>query len=463
MRVASVLVSAATLAMAWCMVWPALAQTATDPVACLADSKAPADRLIESCGALIDNTATADVDRVFALVTRARAFDGKGQTDRAMVDLDRAIKLDAGSAPAFRLRGDLLRRAGGDLDRAVADFNEAIRLNPNDAAAFGQRGIVFNNQRRYDRAIEDYNEAIRLDPNFAQAFSDRGAAYYFKGDYQAAIRDYGQAIQLDPNRPRTFTNRGAAYRKIGRNDLALLDNSEAIRLDPTVPEYFDNRGLAYAGSSDYDKAIADYSEAIRLRPAANFLTNRGDSYQFRGDFDRALVDYDAALRLDPKFLLAYNNRAVVWRKRGDRVKALADYEAALRIDPRFENAVAGRKSLALEIERVGAHMPLQPPATNTAITKAVPSFDCATAKRAVEKVICADPRLSQLDREINETYAGMIKAAAGGNRRAAETLRDQQREFVATRNASFGKPDYDVRDVLEKQLARLRATKASAN
>lgn len=458
MRVASVLVSAATLATASCLAWPVLAQAAIDPVACVADTKAPADQLIESCGAVIDKPATSDADRVSALLARARALDGKGQADRAMADLDRAIRLDAGSAMAFRLRGDLLRRSGGDLDRAAADFNEAIRLDPNDAASFGQRGIVFNNQRQYDRAIEDYNEAIRLDPNFAQAFSDRGAAYYFKGDYQAAIRDYGQAILLDPNRPRTFTNRGAAYRKIGRNDLALQDNSEAIRLDPTVPEYFDNRGLAYAGAGDYDKAIPDYSEAIRLRPAANFLTNRGDSYQFKGDLDRALADYDAALQLNPKFLLAYNNRAVVWRKKGDRVKALADYEAALRIDPRFENALAGRKSLALEIERAGAQMPLQP-----AAAKAGPSFDCATAKRAVEKVICADARLSRLDREIDETYTGMIKSVASGNRRAAEALRDQQREFIATRNASFGKPDYDVRDVMEKQLARLRAAKASAN
>ena len=457
-HLASVLASAAFVTVASCVAWPAEAQTAREPAPCVADSKTAADKLIDSCTSVIDAAATSSADRVAALVVRAGALDNRGESDRAMADLDRAIMLDANSARAYRARGELLRHSGGNLDRAVLDFNEAIRLNPGDAVAFGQRGNVFNNLRQYDRAIDDYNEAVRLDPNFAQAFSDRGAAYYFKGDITAAIQDYDQAIRLDPNRPKTFTNRGAAYKKIGRNDRALQDESEAIRLDPTVPEYFDNRGLSYAQNNDYDKAIADYDEAIRLRPKANFLTNRGDSYQYKGDLDRAMADYDAALRLDSNFVLAYNNRAVLWRKKGDRVKALADYDAALRINPRLDSAITGRKSLALEIERAGAQMPLQ-----SAAAKAGPSFDCATAKRAVEKVICADPALSQLDRDLNETYAKVIKSAAGGSQRAADALRDQQREFIAVRNTSFGKPDYDVRDAMEKRLERLRATISSAN
>jgi tetratricopeptide (TPR) repeat protein len=456
--VATVMLSGVILAVMPCVAVPAAAQNAAAAVPCVLGSKAPAGALIDSCSVLIDAPATSDADRVTALMVRAGGFDANSQTDRAIADLDRVIKLDANNALALRSRGELLRHSGGNLDRAVLDFNEAIRLDPNDATAFGQRGNAFNNLRKFDRAIEDYNEAIRLDPNFAQAFSDRGAAYYFKGDYQAAIRDYDEAIRLDPNRPKTFTNRGAAYKKIGRNDRALSDESEAIRLDPTVPEYFDNRGLSYAGNNDYDKAIADYNEAIRLRRKANFLTNRGDSYQFKGDLDRAMADYDAALQLDANFALAYNNRGALWRKKGDRVRALADYDAALRINPRLDTAAENRKVLALEIERLGAVMPLQ-----AAAVKAGASFDCATAKRAVEKVICADPGLSQLDRDISDLYAKALKAAGSQGGRVVTMLRDQQREFITMRNTSFGKPDYDVRDAMAKRLERLRAAISSAN
>ncbi|MBR1220886.1 tetratricopeptide repeat protein [Bradyrhizobium sp. U87765 SZCCT0131] len=453
----------------WCAVLvafagvPARAEPPAEPVACIADSKALPEALIGACATVIDAPATADAARGAALLVRAGAFDRRGQTADALADLDRAIVLDAANARAFRLRGELRRRFGGNLASALSDFDEAIRLAPDDARAYDGRGNVYNNMRQYDRAITDYNDALRLDPANAQVFSDRGAAYYFKGDFAAAVQDYDSAIRLDPGRAQTFTNRGAAYKKLGRADLALADESEAIRIDPSVPEYFDNRGLSYAGQSDYDKAIADYDAAIRIRPKANFLTNRADSYQFKGDLDRALADYDAALRLDPSFALAYANRGVVWRKKGERVRALADFDAALKLNPRLEAAITNRKSLALEIERVGAQMPLQGAvkaaavaATSTvAAAAARPSFDCATARRAVEKVICADPRLSQLDHDLNAVYTRAVKAADG---RAAATLRQQQRDFVATRNASFGRPDYDVRAAMEKRLADLRAT-----
>ena len=37
-----------------------------------------------------------------------------------------------------------------------------------------------------------------------------------------------------------------------------------------------------------------------------------------------------------------------------------------------------------------------------------PSFNCATAKRPVEKAICADPDLAKLDREINDVFLRVI-------------------------------------------------------
>jgi len=455
-----ILLSGAALAVVFTLPVAAESGPEAAPSACAIDSKASADDLIARCSERIEASATTPAERVAALIARATAFDRRHDTTRAIADLDSAIALDPNSSLAFRLRGELVRHSGGDLDRAVRDFNEAIRLDPGSAAAFGGRGNAFNNLRQFDRAIEDYNEAVRLDPSFAQAFSDRGAAYYFKADYQAAIRDFDEALRLDPTRAQTFTNRGAAYKKMGRNDRALADDSEAIRLDPTVPEYFDNRGLSYAQNREFDRAIADYDAAIRLKPRANFLTNRGDAYLYKGDYDRALADYDEALKLDPNFALAYANRGVVYRHNGNRAKALADYDAALRLNPRLDMVAESRKSLALEIERIGATMPLQAAAASG---EAGASFDCATARRAVEKAICADPSLRQLDHDIADAYAQALKAAGAEGGRAVAALREQQRDFIATRNASFGKSDYDLHTALQIRLQRLRAALAKSD
>jgi tetratricopeptide (TPR) repeat protein len=266
------------------------------------------------------------------------------------------------------------------------------------------------------------------------------------------VRDYDEAIRLDPDRPRTFTNRGAAYKKLGEMDKALADDSEAIRRDPKVPEYYDNRGLTHAAMKDYDKAIADYDQAIRLQPRPNFLTNRGDAYQFKNELGSALNDYDAALRLDPSFALTYNNRAVLFKKMGERAKALADYEAALRLDPGNHNAISGRRVMMAEIKKFGAEPPRP---LNAPSERSGPSFDCATAVREVEKVICADPQLSVLDLGVAESYGRLLKSSRG---RLAAELRSTQRDFLTERNARFGKPGYDLRLALQRRLDTLRDT-----
>ncbi|MGZ5927127.1 MAG: tetratricopeptide repeat protein [Rhizomicrobium sp.] len=255
------------------------------------------------------------------------------------------------------------------------------------------------------------------------------------------------AIRLDPDHAQTYTNRGAALRKLGRSELALKDETSAIRIDPTRPEYFDNRGLSLAGNGDYAGAIADYDEAIRLRPETKFLTNRGDAWQAKKDYDRAIADYDAAQKLDPKFQRLYNNRGAAWQHKGDRARAKADYAEAVRLDPSDQNAAENYEVVAKEIERLGA----------LANQKNLPSFNCATARRQVEKAICADPGLAQLDRNINDVFLRVIADAESDSHRAALVLTRQQRDFIDQRNASFGRRGYDLRQAMEERLDRLNS------
>lgn len=61
------------------------------------------------------------------------------------------------------------------------------------------------------------------------------------------------------------------------------------------------------------------------------------------------------------------------------------------------------------------------PAPAPAATRVQPSFDCARARSAPERLICADPELSRLDRELGRLYA-QARAAAPN----ATTFRRQQ-------------------------------------
>jgi tetratricopeptide (TPR) repeat protein len=163
--------------------------------------------------------------------------------------------------------------AKGDYDRAIADLDEALRLEPKYAAAFNQRGYAYAAKGNQDHAIADYKEAIRLQPKFVVALTARGTANYAKGDYDRAIDDYSEAIRLYSKSPETFLSRGAAYvsrggayDEKGDHVRAIADFGEAIRLDPKNAAAFFNRGFAYNSIGDHERAMADYRQAIGLQP-----------------------------------------------------------------------------------------------------------------------------------------------------------------------------------------------------
>jgi uncharacterized protein len=83
-----------------------------------------------------------------------------------------------------------------------------------------------------------------------------------------------------------------------------------------------------------------------------------------------------------------------------------------------------------------------------------PSFDCAAAKRAVEKAICSDEDLVRLDRDMNAAYQAALVKLAGAQ---AAALRQNQRTFIATRDRMFGRPDYQLKKEMERRLTQLLA------
>jgi uncharacterized protein len=73
----------------------------------------------------------------------------------------------------------------------------------------------------------------------------------------------------------------------------------------------------------------------------------------------------------------------------------------------------------------------------------------------VEKAICADPGLAQLDRNISDVFLRVIADAEASSHQTALALTRQQRDFIDTRNASFGHRGYDLRQAMEQRLDRL--------
>ena len=214
-----------------------------------------------------------------------------------------------------------------------------------------------------------------------------------------------------------------------------VEPAKDLRVDPALC-------LAAALARDDDKTVAACGALIdnaktEKADRIKALIARGAAYERKDMIDRAIADYDGALRLDPSLADIHNTRGELWRKKGDLPKAVADFAAAIKLNPDHVAARANHRALAQELERLGA-------------LKAVagkPSFNCATARRKVEKAICANPELADLDREVQGSYV----------RAVAEKMTPQQaRKLRREQDGIHLPPQCGIRP------ARLRSEKGDA-
>ena len=146
---------------------------------------------------------------------------------------------------------------------------------------------------------------------------------------------------------------------------ALPHGAFASSTEPlTDPQVDPAPCVAAAAAHDADNIIAICSilvdnEKTLKADRIKALIARAGAYDAKEMIDRAIGDYDTVLRLDPTLSDIFNIRGELWRRKGDRSRALQDFGAAIKLNPKHEAARANYKSLAQELERLGAQMAIK--------------------------------------------------------------------------------------------------------
>jgi tetratricopeptide (TPR) repeat protein len=197
-----------------------------------------------------DDCRARDPDRAVAACTRI--LQGRGET---------ALK----RAEAYNARANAFAHKG-EYDRAIADLNEAIRLDPKNAHAFSNRGIAWRHKGDFERAVADYDEAIRLDPREPDYWNNRcWARATANRDLQQALADCNEALRLKPDEANTMDSRAFVYLRLDRLDEAIADYDAVLKINPKLPASLYGRGLARLRKGDTANGDADVGAAKAMQ------------------------------------------------------------------------------------------------------------------------------------------------------------------------------------------------------
>lgn len=282
--------------------------------------------------------------------SRGLAHALKEESDAAITDYDKSIRLDPENANAFVNRGKA-RANKGALDEAIVDYDKAISMDPDYALPYNNRCFAQVKKGNFDAAIADCDKAIALEPNFAYAYNNRGQAYAAQGKLDKAMPDYDKSIALDAENIFAYRNRGDARLKSENWDGALADYERCITINAKSADGYNGRGLVHFYKEESDEAIADFDKAIAINPDATVYLNRGYARKQKSDYDGALADFDKAISLNPKSAEAYNARGLMHYYKDQLDQSIADYDKAIAVDPKYAFAYGNRAVSLVTLHR----------------------------------------------------------------------------------------------------------------
>ena len=313
------------------------------------DARPQPDALARRLGVahLVNGSVRRSGHRVRVSVELIRPRDGvqlwADAYDRTDADL-LAIEEEVARAVATEIAGRLLPQ-----ERATLAVRPTRSAEAYDHYLRGNFYLARRTSQDVARAIGEYQAAVRADSAFARAFARVALGWALFLDWGWAssglTRDSmlalglgasERALALDSSDAEGWMSRGylLTHRYPRTEEGAVAAFERAASLDPGNAEVLHQYASALGTLGDHDGVMRLEQRAVALEPdRAISLLVLGDEEFDVGNLADAGRWLDSALAVDPRFYLAYHDRARVRWRRGDRAGAQSDAAAAAKWSP----------------------------------------------------------------------------------------------------------------------------------
>ena len=326
-----------------------------------------------------------------------------GEQEKAKINLEKAVKLDASladaycvlgmiykgteevhaAAEAFRQAiiadvnyieaycelGDILLIHLGDSAQATQVLQKAIAMDPDYARARALLGITFFRDNLIDAAIDELQRAIKLDPTLKIARYTLGTALLQKEAWQSAIDTFKELIEIDPFHAKAYFSLGTAYRHIGEMETAqknlqrfevlsieeekLTHLKKFVQQNPTNAEAWYRLGRLELKRKLWHDATQSLERYVTLAPQETRGYEALGYVQFqRQNYPQAKAMYEKVITHKPNIATYRNSLGGVYLMLEDYTQAIAQYQTAIDLhptEPRFY------LNLSKAYELAGAH------------------------------------------------------------------------------------------------------------
>ncbi len=363
----------------------------------------------------------------------ARAYRECGNTARARVEIETALRLDANYAPARQELDRIVASGEGEAGREANSILRSSRIWPEEAgqpllllltryrplASMAEDGLA-----RAQASMPEPPSPGTLVPGprgAVEKLVHQSETAWARGDLGSALTAAEEAADVAPNAEPVL--RLLARASLAKNDLAtaIATYRRLLLMNPDLPEYWGGLGSALARNLELPEALVRFQRLIRLEPDKDegyMLT--GYVQYLLGQWDDASVNLKRALELNPDRLEALHFLAALSYDRGEFERALRLARLVLEKDPkRGETMLIVGKALRQRGDLPGALRQLQATALVTPESSEV-HFELSRVFQLLGRTAEAKEELARYQSLREAQQGGAGKGTAGAKRRKEE-------------------------------------------
>jgi len=184
--------------------------------------------------------------------------------NRALISIDRILKLDPLNAEAFYLTGRVFEDQG-EIDKAIRSYQKAVEYDADLTEVWVKLGFMLANKKD-PKAIQYFDNAILVDSLNVDAHFAKANYLHNNNQLEKAIAAYLNIHRIAPQFANAYYNCGLAYMEIDSVRLASDQFDLAVKMKPTHIMAYYYRGVAAELRGNISGAKQDYQHALNLNP-----------------------------------------------------------------------------------------------------------------------------------------------------------------------------------------------------
>lgn len=193
-----------------------------------------------------------------------RSYREQGKFDKAMEAFGKGIVLIPPSKTSpIRARLHNSKAVTYDMlgkhEEAIVEYEKAIKLDPTNDSFYNNKGFSYLLQMRTEEAVSAFRKALENNPNNKTAHANLGYAYGLKGMHELALIEF----KLSSDEASAYNNLGYVYTKNGKLTEAIESYNNALKINPNISSCYYNKGRAYERLGETDNAIQAYQEFLK--------------------------------------------------------------------------------------------------------------------------------------------------------------------------------------------------------